>query len=78
MSGALPPLSQYAFMAWCSVKAQGQFLSLPVLEVHITRAMNLILLHMTLNTKLGVPRRSNLNQKQFEHGETQTADHVII
>jgi hypothetical protein len=24
MSGALPPLPQYAFMAWCSVKAQGQ------------------------------------------------------
>jgi hypothetical protein len=25
MHGAIPPLSQYAFMAWCSVKAQGQF-----------------------------------------------------
>jgi len=24
MCGAIPPLSQYAFMAWCSVKAQGQ------------------------------------------------------
>jgi hypothetical protein len=24
MSGAIPPLSQHAFMAWCSVKAQGQ------------------------------------------------------
>jgi len=24
MSGAMPPLPQYAFMAWCSVKAQGQ------------------------------------------------------
>jgi hypothetical protein len=24
MSGAIPPLPQYAFMAWCSVKAQGQ------------------------------------------------------
>jgi hypothetical protein len=23
-SGAVPPLPQYAFMAWCSVKAQGQ------------------------------------------------------
>jgi hypothetical protein len=29
MSGAIPPLPQYAFMAWCSVKAQGQlYLSL--------------------------------------------------
>jgi len=23
MSGAIPPLSQYSFTAWCSVKAQG-------------------------------------------------------
>jgi hypothetical protein len=23
MRGAIPPLPQYAFMAWCSVKAQG-------------------------------------------------------
>jgi hypothetical protein len=24
MNGAIPPLHQYAFMAWCLVKAQGQ------------------------------------------------------
>jgi hypothetical protein len=24
MNGAVPPLPHYAFMAWCSVKAQGQ------------------------------------------------------
>jgi hypothetical protein len=24
MIGAIPPFSQYAFMAWCSVKAQEQ------------------------------------------------------
>jgi hypothetical protein len=24
MSGATPPLPQYAYMAWCSAKAQGQ------------------------------------------------------
>jgi hypothetical protein len=24
MRGAIPSLPQYAFMAWCSVKAQGQ------------------------------------------------------
>jgi len=23
MSRAIPPLAQYAFMSWCSVKAQG-------------------------------------------------------
>jgi hypothetical protein len=24
MRGGIPPLPQYAFMAWCSVKAEGQ------------------------------------------------------
>jgi hypothetical protein len=41
MRGAIPPLSQYAFMAWCSVKAQGQlylhlYLTLAISEV-VTR-----------------------------------------
>jgi hypothetical protein len=31
MSGAIPPLPQYAFMAWCLVKAQGQLCLLPLL-----------------------------------------------
>jgi len=26
MSAAVPPLPHYAFMAWCSVKAEGQLL----------------------------------------------------
>jgi hypothetical protein len=26
MRGAIPPLPQYVFMAWCSVEAQGQLL----------------------------------------------------
>jgi hypothetical protein len=30
MSGATPPLPQYAFMAWCSVKAQGQLYLLSI------------------------------------------------
>jgi hypothetical protein len=29
MSRAIPSLPQYAFMAWCSVKAQGQLYLLP-------------------------------------------------
>jgi hypothetical protein len=29
MSGAMPPLPQYAFTAWCSVKAEGQLYLLP-------------------------------------------------
>jgi len=30
MRGAIPPLSQYTFITWCSVKAQGQ------LYLHLT------------------------------------------
>jgi hypothetical protein len=29
MSGAIPPLPQYAIMAWCSDEAQGQLYPLP-------------------------------------------------
>jgi hypothetical protein len=38
MSGAIPPLPQYAFMAWCSVKAQGQFNFVVVVVVVITHS----------------------------------------
>jgi hypothetical protein len=30
MSGAIPPLLQYAFMAWCLVEKQGLTLPLPL------------------------------------------------
>jgi hypothetical protein len=33
MSGAIPPLPQYTFMAWCSVKAQGLQLYYESLEI---------------------------------------------
>jgi hypothetical protein len=32
MSGAIPPLPQYAFMAWSLVKAQGQLYLLPLIH----------------------------------------------
>jgi len=35
MSVAMPPLPQYAFMAWCLVKAQGQQLYLLHREVRL-------------------------------------------
>jgi len=39
MSGAILPLSQYAFIAWCLVKAKGQlylyFLPLSDIDKHI-------------------------------------------
>jgi len=36
MSGAIPPLPQYAFMAWCLVKAHGQlYLYLLPFEVYV-------------------------------------------
>jgi hypothetical protein len=35
MSGAIPPLPQYAFMAWCSVKIQGQLYLYLIKEIGI-------------------------------------------
>jgi len=43
MSGAIPPLSQYALMVWCSVKAQGQL-------------FYFTLLYFSTNLVLGIPR----------------------
>jgi hypothetical protein len=38
MRGALPPFPQYAYMAWCSFKAQRQIYLLPLpLEIHVQR-----------------------------------------
>jgi hypothetical protein len=35
MSGDIPPLPQYAFMAWCSVKAQGHFTFSFTIGLHV-------------------------------------------
>jgi hypothetical protein len=61
MSGALPPLLHYAFMAWCSVKAQGQ-LYLYLSLVLATRPNQIILLDFVaiiIFRPLPVAARSN-------------------
>jgi hypothetical protein len=37
MRGAVPPFLQYAFVAWCPVKAQGLYLSNCIMERHRQR-----------------------------------------
>jgi len=60
MSGAIPPFSQYASLAWCSVKAQGQlyqvlnthnvfWCSVFILTPFLLSAMVLILLNSLIN-----------------------------
>jgi hypothetical protein len=39
MSGAILPIPQYAFMAWCSVKAQGQLYPHLYLTVFVCNAL---------------------------------------
>jgi hypothetical protein len=47
MGGAIPPLPQYSFMAWCTVKkAQGQFYLFIFSPAHI--------IHTVLNVRLSV------------------------
>jgi len=47
MRGAIPPLPQYSFMAWCTVKkAQGQFYLFIFSPAHI--------IHTVLNVRLSV------------------------
>jgi len=43
MGGAIPPLPQYAFMAWCLVKAQDNFTFYLLLHDHNTEIKSLIL-----------------------------------
>jgi hypothetical protein len=44
MSGAMPPLPQYAFMAWCLVEAQGQlYLYLQYPEIFVPLGQTLFL-----------------------------------
>jgi len=39
MRGAILPLRQYVFMAWCSVKAQGQLYLTPSIKGNATHEM---------------------------------------
>jgi hypothetical protein len=43
MCGAIPPLPQYAFMAWCSVKVQGQLYLLPFKREEVIRGWRKLL-----------------------------------
>jgi hypothetical protein len=53
MSGAIPPLPQYAFMAWCLVKAQGQLYLLPFpLQENIPNYLLQILLTVNKNSSI--------------------------
>jgi hypothetical protein len=44
MSGAIHPIPKYAFMAWCSVKVQGQiyFTSIPLPSTELHRLVLLV------------------------------------
>jgi len=52
MSGAIPPLPQYAFMAWCLVKAQGTTLPLQQSNCwrHIKNAWRFVPVHEAGNS----------------------------
>jgi hypothetical protein len=54
MSGAIPPLPQYAFMAWCSVKAQGQLYLYFILTTRCIWDDNIKITSMADNIKMGL------------------------
>jgi hypothetical protein len=52
MSGAIPPLPQYAFMARCSVKAQGQLHHLHDCHISVLSSPTLYLVHSEPTARL--------------------------
>jgi hypothetical protein len=40
MRGAIPPLPKYAFMAWCSVKAEGKLLLYLYVIIAVIKSKN--------------------------------------
>jgi hypothetical protein len=68
MSGAIPPLPQYAFMAWCLVKAQGQlylylYLFLPLsapIELH-----HLLLVPVVAKNRYFMPQKNTLTDMKY-------------
>jgi hypothetical protein len=55
MPGAIHPLPQYAFMAWCSVKTQGHLYLLPLqqnFETKYTRICTLYYRHLKFYEKM--------------------------
>jgi hypothetical protein len=52
MRGAMPPFPQYVFMAWCSVKAEGQLnLLLPLLLLLLLLLLLIIIIIIIMPTK---------------------------
>jgi hypothetical protein len=62
MSGALPPLPQYAFMAWCSVKVQGQLYTERKRKIYKERIVKNY-------TKYGINNKERQTNKAKEIGE---------
>jgi hypothetical protein len=55
MNGAIPLLPQYAFIAWCSVKAQEQrYLYLSYVKVIVNIHFRQVIGKITVNIKVGV------------------------
>jgi hypothetical protein len=59
MGGAILPLLQYPFMAWCSVKAQGQ------IYFYLTCLHNSTFL---MNVSLSIKPGNLLDKRGFENG----------
>jgi hypothetical protein len=62
MRGAIPPLPQYAFMALCSVKAQGQLYLLP-LPLAAKKSIALWVSQCTLLIYVGALRKTTSHQE---------------
>jgi hypothetical protein len=77
MSGAIPPLPQHAFMAWCSVKAQGLYYDLDNLLKTYTRKSRVELRIFYLSWCFVIINSSNARFWRRSWGSS-TTPHTLI
>jgi hypothetical protein len=70
MSGVIPSLPQYAFMAWCSVKVQGQ--------LYLLHVYTLFLFVLNIQTNIFAIWESNFRELQIEFLCVATPWNVVV
>jgi hypothetical protein len=78
MRGSIPPLPQYAFIEWCSVKAQGQlyFMYIYILAENINTIKRITEAMLLGSKEVGL--KANPEKTMYLYVVTRTQDKILI